>query len=453
MNYCLRTILKPHYIPCCQSKSKVISVFHHLYATQVNQIFEDGKPNAAPKDSRRLYVFGLAEHGALGHTTKVGNERRRQVPKQCFRYPTRLHFGHYYQIKDIACGYGFTLVATKHKDPNLKLFGCGINSDSQIGYHDIRKKGTPLELIMSLVRIPVPFKHTNTQITRLAAGRAHTIVLTDQEGAFTFGNNSFGQCGRGIVDGEEYHKKWYCHRIEELEGEQIVDVVCGQDHTLFLTASGRVYSSGWGADGQTGLGHYNNQDTPSRVKGDIQGENIVRLSCAVDCVLAVNDKGEVFGWGNTEYGQISERELQISEPRALSQCAGKGRIVDVAAGGSACAMLNEEGSVYSWGYGMLGQGPKVSRNLTPTLIPSTLFGQHQFNPDSRVKSLTAGTSAFGAVTNQGALYMWGKNNFAQLGLGNQTDQYFPLKVSVGADVHKVSCGVDHTVVLSRHFVT
>lgn len=38
-----------------------------------------------------------------------------------------------FQITDIACGYGFTLVATKNKDKNLKLFGCGLNSDSQIG--------------------------------------------------------------------------------------------------------------------------------------------------------------------------------------------------------------------------------------------------------------------------------------------------------------------------------
>lgn len=31
-------------------------------------------------------------------------------------------------------------------------------------------------------------------------------------------------------------------------------VVCGQDHSLFLTDKGEVYSCGWGADGQTGRG-------------------------------------------------------------------------------------------------------------------------------------------------------------------------------------------------------
>ena len=36
----------------------------------------------------------------------------------------------------------------------------------------------------------------------------------------------------------------------------------------------------------------------------------------------------------------------------------------------------------------------------------------------------------GAVTNTGDLYMWGRNKFGALGLGNQDDQFFPLKVII-----------------------
>lgn len=86
-------------------------------------------------------------------------------------------------------------------------------------------------MILSLVRIQLPFKHTTTDIIRIAAGRAHTVIVTDNEGAFTFGNNSFGQCGRGIVEGEEYHRKWFCHNIPHLDKEKVVDAVCGMDHT------------------------------------------------------------------------------------------------------------------------------------------------------------------------------------------------------------------------------
>lgn len=58
--------------------------------------------------------------------------------------------------------------------------------------------------------------------------------------------------------------------------------------SLFVSESGEVYACGWGADGQTGLGHFNSEWQPSRVLGDIEGENIVKVSSTADCVLATN---------------------------------------------------------------------------------------------------------------------------------------------------------------------
>jgi len=86
---------------------------------------------------------------------------------------------------------------------------------------------------------------------------------------------------------------------EAFNNLRIQNVVCGQDHTMFLTETGSVLACGWGSDGQTGLGHYNNQHHPDNVEGDIKNEKIVKISSAGDCVLALNDKGEVFGWGNS----------------------------------------------------------------------------------------------------------------------------------------------------------
>jgi len=55
-----------------------------------------------------------------------------------------------------------------------------------------------------------------------------------------------------------------------------------------VSENGEVYACGWGADGQTGLGHFNSEWKPSRVLGDIEGENIVKVASTVDCVLAIN---------------------------------------------------------------------------------------------------------------------------------------------------------------------
>jgi len=58
--------------------------------------------------------------------------------------------------------------------------------------------------------------------------------------------------------------------------------------SLFITKTGKVYSCGWGADGQTGLGHYNNESQPTIVEGDIKDEKIVKVVSSADCVLALN---------------------------------------------------------------------------------------------------------------------------------------------------------------------
>lgn len=58
--------------------------------------------------------------------------------------------------------------------------------------------------------------------------------------------------------------------------------------SLAITEDGNVYSCGWGADGQTGLGHYNNCEIFTKVGGDIQNEKIVKISSRSDFTLAIN---------------------------------------------------------------------------------------------------------------------------------------------------------------------
>lgn len=54
------------------------------------------------------------------------------------------------------------------------------------------------------------------------------------------------------------------------------------------------------------------------------------------------DKGEVFGWGNSEYGQLGARDdgQQMSVPVNLKMPRECGKIVDIAVGGSSCIVLN-----------------------------------------------------------------------------------------------------------------
>ncbi|CAG9771794.1 unnamed protein product [Ceutorhynchus assimilis] len=398
------------------------------------------------KKTHRVFCWGNAQTGALGIKGLLEKEAT------TLRFPKRLGFGEKFEVVTAAAGYGFTVFAID-SSTDVKLYGTGINSDSQLGLHEIRKDH-PLEIIFYPQPISLPIRYPETtKILKLAAGRAHLLVLTD-EGVFLLGNNAYGQCGRKIIPNEDYIKSNVINHLDKIDGKNIVDVECGQDHSLLLAEDGSVYTCGWGADGQTGLGHFKSTENFSKVEGDIQGEKIVQLACKSDFVLALNDKGEAFGWGNTEYGQISlpNNEQQLANPTCIDMVNKLGKITSVASGGSFCLVANDSGQVFSWGYGLLGLGPNADMSKKPLKIPETLFGRNDFQPDTRVIKVRCGLNYSAAVTNSGDLFVWGRNRDCCLGLGHEKDQYFPLKVAIGGFVQDVFCGLDHTVALCKPFI-
>ena len=108
----------------------------------------------------------------------------------------------------------------------------------------------------ALIELPLD-KQSNDKlkIRGISCGRAHSVVLTNN-GVITFGNNSYGQCGRPIIENENYYgNRAIMQNISksiELDSsdEDILSASCGQDHTCLLTNKGNVLTFGWSADGQ-----------------------------------------------------------------------------------------------------------------------------------------------------------------------------------------------------------
>ncbi|XP_052764495.1 RCC1-like G exchanging factor-like protein [Mya arenaria] len=419
---------------------------------RTEEVIQFKAPGTQPAE--RVYVWGHARTGALGVRTYLRPERRRQHAVTEQPRPARLRFidENHVEVKDVACGYGFTLFAVERNRIQMVL-GTGINTDSQLGFHEFPKNtGRVLDYLIEPVPVAIPGipEGREKNILQLACGRAHSVILT-KHGVFSQGNNAYGQCGRPVVEGEIFNKISNIQKIEGLP-DNVSKVLCGQDHTLFLTSDGQVFSCGLGADGQTGLETYENVGRPRRLMGDIDGVRITDIASRADCVLAISESGDVFGWGNSEYNQLSmvTQETQVSVPKYLpiKNC---GKITQIASGGSSCMVLNEKGEVYVWGFGVLGKGPKVDVLTRPSLLPPPLFGRNELSPDVRVKQIKSGISHFGAVTDAGDLYIWGKGKHGSLGIYKTDVQYFPLKVSIPALIHRVELGVDHTVALCTSY--
>lgn len=403
------------------------------------------------KPTDKVFVWGFSHTGALGIPSFVIPDSGRKKPRKYQLTPYRLDTEQ--KISSAACGYGFTLLASNTKDVT-KVWGMGLNKDSQLGFqrtqHD-RHKTYDYVLESSPVSLPLA-NPQETRVLQVSCGRAHSLVLTDSEGVFSMGNNAYGQCGRKIIEDEVYSGSHLVHKIEGFDG-RLVQVVCGQDHSLFLTESGSVYACGWGADGQTGLGHHNKAAFPVPVGGDLEGVKVQQVSTYGDCSLAVSTEGHVFGWGNSEYLQLASvtETTQISAPRLLP-LKGVGKVMQAACGGTQVAILNEDGEVFVWGYGILGKGPNLAESEIPEKVPAALFGKSEFNPTVKVSHIRCGLSHFAAITDRGELFVWGKNVRGCLGIGKRDDQYFPWRVTVPGHVVDVACGVDHMVALVKSII-
>ncbi|NXB90830.1 HERC5 ligase, partial [Vidua chalybeata] len=106
----------------------------------------------------------------------------------------------------------------------------------------------------------------------------------------------------------------------------------------------------------------------------------------------------------------------------------------------------EGGQLFTWGqntHGQLGVGSQTTLTPEPQLV-ERLKG-------IPLAQIAAGGAHSTTVSLSGAVYSWGKNSFGQLGLGDTKDKDCPTYV--GALGHWkaifVSCGADHTAVLSK----
>lgn len=413
----------------------------------------DQVKNGKFKKSNLVYVCGLGATGSLGLPQYYKPQKKdlNELNKKDVRAKTFKRLGAFStsdSIRDVACGYGFTIVAANVDGSSHTAFGFGLNSHSQLGYQ-VTRAGFPLEIVSTPSPIFLP---TDKPVAKASCGRSHSLLLNQDGQVFAIGNNSLGQCGRPVKEHEIYFGSKTVTQLDNFIPSNVVDIVCGQDHSMFLTADGLLYSCGWGADGQTGLGHYNVQWEPAQVKGDVEGVKLVKVSSYADTVLALDSDGNVFGWGNTEYAQFriltNIESEQFNSPRHLKLKGIPGKIVDIAAGGTICAVLNHKGQVFVWGFGILGKGPDVDQSSRPTLIPESLFGKNVYNPDIKVDKVYASLSHFAAINSIGELYAWGKNRSGSLGFAHGKDQYFPMRVNTNmAMVKKVALGVDHTCAL------
>ena len=98
-----------------------------------------------------------------------------------------------------------------------------------------------------------------------------------------------------------------------LTGKKVIQVACGDKHTVCVTEDGLVYS--WGSGKRGALGHNENNDNcgePTLVEGIT---NAVKVACGTDHTLVLDANGKLWSFGENTYGQLGLRTDSLKEIR------------------------------------------------------------------------------------------------------------------------------------------
>ncbi|CAI7635661.1 unnamed protein product [Penicillium glandicola] len=267
-------------------------------------------------------------------------------------------------------------------------------------------------------------------------------------------------------------------------GEKVTTISGGQEHVLLLTSSGRVFSAASSTENYPSLGQLGVEGLTwsTRPKGPadtchevtaLKGSKIIQIACGDYHSLALSKDGRMFGFGDNSFGQLG---VDFEPERPFKDTPFNLKVTSIAAGGAntffsvdakrilgyeeEAADVRDLGNVtadtWSCGrgiWGTLGNGRWIHLQDSPTKVKA-LSGMSEYDEKTkqmtpiRIRDMSVGTTHVAAIlnnkTNVGKttkdsldqskdwgydVLWWGGNEHFQLGTGKRSNQSKPTYIN------------------------
>ena len=214
--------------------------------------------------------------------------------------------------------------------------------------------------------------------------------------------------------------------LEVLGLSGVVAVAAGYSHSLALTWDGTLWAWGLNESGQLGnkkSGPGEKSLTPIRVEG-LSG--VVAIAAGTNHSLALTRDGTLWAWGYNFYGQLGSGkpgDSSIPVPvKEVEDLSGKdlSGVVAIAAGASHSLAVTWDGTLWAWGRNDFGQLGNSTLTQSSTAAPVKEDVRAAGWPDEAQALVAGGEFHTLAVLADGTMAAWGSNGWGQLGIETQS---------------------------------
>ncbi|XP_017782464.1 PREDICTED: E3 ubiquitin-protein ligase HERC2 isoform X2 [Nicrophorus vespilloides] len=284
----------------------------------------------------------------------------------------------------------------------------------------------------------------NKDVIKIAAhpeGK-HFLALTSKQEVYSWGSGDGGRLGHGDTLSKDEPTL-----IEVLKDKDIVDIKCGGSYSAAISENGVLYTWGRGNYGRLGHGTSDDCFIPTMVYA-LSGQHVVTVSCGSGDAhtLCVTSQGRVYSWGDGDYGKLGRGGSDGSKIPRLIERLQNVDIIDVFCGCQFSMALSRDGKVYSWGKGEGWRlGHETDEHVRFPQMIQTLEGK-------KIIKLSLGTGHVLALTEQGEVFGWGKNDYKQVCDSNENliQRPYLLDSLQGQKVIGVCCGPTQSFIWSDY---
>ncbi|KAI5118766.1 hypothetical protein M0805_005647 [Coniferiporia weirii] len=409
-------------------------------------------PPEHTRPANQIFVWGAGNFGQFGmgpdHLGEFDKPRKNPWVEK--KMDESVFGGEGAGIEAIAAGGLHTMFI----DEKGTVWSCGVNDDAALGrvtkdVPDPENDGAFMNVDI-LTSFPYPLQSLvddNFRAVSIAAGDSICAAISDLGELRVWGSFRANEGSLGFSGGSKY--QYIPAPILNLpKDENVSSVAAGNNHLVVLTTHGNIYTWGAGEQGQLGRKIIERRKihgtTPEKVTLKARSLKAVVVGAGNYTSYAVDEKGGVWGWGLNSMGQVGtgyedEDDQIVPQPQLViglsSDELGGARITRIVGGEHHTLFLASDGRVFACGRANGGQLGLPADHAAfkaegyeglvaePTLIPFP-----DAPADDPVVHISAGIHSNFAVTAAGALYAWGEGNQGELGIGEDTDAKTPTVI-------------------------